>query len=206
MRSLSAVWKAAFPASSRGSGRLRLALLLSVAALAALVLSRRASPLQPAAASSTSTVLVSNAHYLTRGNVGHWGYALFGLHAALAGAPSGSRPSQLTLCFDARYTAGDWVRTMTAALSRRHGVELTLAQRRADGCRFAREGAASGPLFARLDANDARTLSAGREGALREAWLEVCHTAVQRGPPAAVRDSSECVFACCSLTFGLRTC
>ena len=199
MRSLAAVLKAAFPVSPRGSGRLRLALLLSVAAVALLALSRRAAPLQPAVASPTSTVLVSNAHYLTRGNVGHWGYALFGLHAALAGAPSGSRPLQLTLCFDARVSAGDWVRTMTAALSRRHGVEVTLAQRRADGCRSAR-GAAGAVLFARLDANDARTLSTGREDALREAWLEVCHTAVHRGPPAAVRTSRECISACCSLT------
>jgi len=97
----------------------------------------------------------------------HWGYALFALHAALAAAPPAARPPALTLYFDARVSAGDWVRAMLAALGARHGLDLQLSPHAAAAC-------APQP-FARLDANDARPLRAGAgDAALREAWREAC--------------------------------
>jgi hypothetical protein len=134
-------------------------------------------------------VHVRNARFLTRGNVGHWGYALFGLHQRLLAS---QRHAQLSLLFDARVASGDWVRTATAALARRHGTQLSLLPHRPGRC----------PAALSVDANDAVPLSAGREPALRQAWLEVCHVQVQ--PSVAARPS---LFAPSSAAQpALRTC
>jgi hypothetical protein len=153
--------------------------------------------LPPGAACPGGIVLVRNAQYLKRGNVGHWGYALFALHAALARAPpagsTGSAPAALTLFFDTRVKTGDWVRAMLAALSRRHGVLIKLSQHRAGRCaepsaaKLGSREAAGGGVWAQLDANDATSLLAGREGALRAAMRDVCNVPTPSGPPAAVR-------------------
>ena len=148
------------------------ALLLALLLIVLLVLRQLAPPPLPASFPCPppgSSVLVHNAHYLTRGNVGHWGYALFALHTALASASS-PLPPRLTLFFDARVSTGDWVRTAVAALSQRHGVALQLSPHAVGG----RCGGGEGAPFAELDANDARGLDGGREEGLREAWREVC--------------------------------
>jgi hypothetical protein len=157
-------------------------------------------PFPPDAACPGSVVLIRNARYLTRGNVGHWGYALFGLHAELAAVPPGRAPAALTLFFDARVKSGDWVRTMLAALARRHGVTIELSPHQAGRCGDAedkkragvktRSGGSDGDatrIWAHLDANDARLLSTGREGAFRAAMRDVCNIPHPAGAPTAVR-------------------
>jgi hypothetical protein len=180
---------------------LRAACLLLSGAAALSALHAALGPLPPFPADAAcpgGVVLVRNARYLTRGNVGHWGYALFGLHGALAAAPPGRAPAALTLFFDARVKTGDWVRTMLAALSRRHGVTIALSHHRAGRCGEAarggeRGGAGSaaggdaGGVWAQLDANDARLLATGREGAFRAAMRDVCNIPHPAGAPTAVR-------------------
>jgi hypothetical protein len=130
------------PRKRRAVTRAACLLLAALAALAALasLATLAFGPLPALPPNSTcpnGVVLVSNARYLTRGNVGHWGYALFGLHAALAKAKAGPKPKQgqraapteLTLFFDARVKRGDWVDSMLLALQRRHGVSIVRALR-----------------------------------------------------------------------------
>lgn len=166
-------------------------LLLSAAALLSALHSALGPlpALPPGEACPGALVLVRNARYLTRGNVGHWGYALFGLHDALARAPAGSTPPALTLFFDARVKTGDWVRAMVAAISRRHNVRIELSPHRAGRCAAATgAGAAPGSaVWAQLDANEARTLRTGREPAFRAAMRDVCGVSPPAGLATVVR-------------------
>jgi hypothetical protein len=171
---------------------LLLAALAAVGAVAALLAFGPMPALPPGSACPGGVVLVSNARYLTRGNVGHWGYALFGLHAALAAAPPSLRPNALTVFFDARVKTGDWVHAMLKALERRHGVSIALEEHRAGRCAGQAQGEAKRHdgmpegAWAWLDANEARTLLSGRETALRQAWRDVCGIA----PPASTRPTA----------------
>ena len=175
---------------------LLLAALSAVGAAAALLAFGPRPALPAGAACPGGVVLVSNARYLTRGNVGHWGYALFGLHAALAAAPPrgspGAAPDALTLFFDARIRVGEWVRAMLSALEQRHGVTIALEEHRAGRCAGRQRGRGTErephAAWAWLDANEARTLLSGREAALRQAWRDVCGIATPASAvPAAVR-------------------
>jgi hypothetical protein len=204
-RSTLAMWprhsvlKHTWPLLRRQWRALLLALVLTASATVLLV--RRAlapPPLPPGAACPPSLVLVSNAQYLTRGNVGHWGYALFALHAALRDAAV--KPSAVTLFFDARVRTGDWVRTMVAALSVRHGLQINLAHSAPGRC--ARPGGAASSIFAHLDANDAGPLLSGRDGLLRDTVKEVCQMEPQ---PVAVRDLVVQCRTALSLTPAVKT-
>ena len=169
-------------------------LLLVLALTAALVLVLLRSfllppSLAPGAACPPALVLVSNAKYLTRGNVGHWGYALFALHAALQDLPA--KPASVTLFFDARVRTGDWVRTMVALLVSRHGIQISLAHTAPGHC------ARTAAVVARLDANDAVPLSAGQDDALRDVMQSVCQMEAQTVAVRRVRGgrASECCMA-----------
>ena len=159
-----------------------LLVLALTAVLVAVVLRAALLPpsLSPGAACPPALVLVSNAKYLARGNVGHWGYALFALHAALQELPS--KPASVTLYFDARVRTGDWVRTMVALLVSRHGIQISLAHTAPGHC------ASTAAVVARLDANYARPLSAGQDDDLRTAMQSVCQMEPQ---PVAVRAGEE---------------
>ena len=97
-------------------------------------------------------------------------------HTALQDLPA--KPASVTLFFDARVRTGDWVRTMVALLVSRHGIQISLAHTAPGHC------ASTAAVVARLDANDARPLSAGQDDALRTAMQSVCQMETQ---PVAVR-------------------
>lgn len=136
------------------------ALLLSFAAW--LLLRPRACPPHPAFAGD---VAVLSSRYLLRGNVGHWGYALFGLHAQLLTRPPPS--GGLTLHVGggrAAAAAGDWVATTLSALSRRHGAPI----------RVSPSACTPRSPWTTVDANDATRLGFGREPGLVAEFRAAC--------------------------------
>jgi hypothetical protein len=93
-----------------------------------------------------------------------------------------------------------WVRTMVAALSVRHGLQINLAHSAPGRC--ARPGGAASSIFAHLDANDAGPLLSGQDGLLRDTVKEVCQMEPQ---PVAVRDLVVQCRTALSLTPAVKT-